>query len=223
MKLLLIPELTVTIRSVHNIRIERLWADVTRGFGLKWYNFFMDLEFHGGLDPDNDTHMWLLHHLFLPSINQDAMEWAETWNAHSIRLDGERDRSPLDMFFFSVVQNGLRGPDSHIRPMVEDIQDLATYGVDWEDLENRHLLGHHNQHNPQAAENFPEGSNLPARLSTVEVPEFDCPLSVEEARLFNNALPQLSEFGQRDMASRRSLWIEALGILNHIMWLSQDQ
>ncbi|KAJ3924143.1 MAG: hypothetical protein NXY57DRAFT_866981, partial [Lentinula lateritia] len=36
---------------VHNIRIERLWRDVTQGFGLKWYNFFFSLEVELGLLP----------------------------------------------------------------------------------------------------------------------------------------------------------------------------
>ncbi|KAJ7740477.1 hypothetical protein DFH07DRAFT_751592 [Mycena maculata] len=67
-------------RSVHNIRIERLWCDVTRGFGRKWSNFFLALEFSAGLRPDLDAHIWLIHHLFLPAINQDAIDWVRTWN-----------------------------------------------------------------------------------------------------------------------------------------------
>ncbi|KAI0368680.1 hypothetical protein BV20DRAFT_947886 [Pilatotrama ljubarskyi] len=64
-------------RSVHNTRIERLWYDVTRGFGAKWKAFFIELERHHRLDPTLPSHVWLLHHLFLPSINQDAVEWAD--------------------------------------------------------------------------------------------------------------------------------------------------
>ena len=59
-------------RSVHNIRIERLWQDVTRGFGRKWKEFFQQLEVEWGLDPNNDAHIWLLHYLFLEAINEDA-------------------------------------------------------------------------------------------------------------------------------------------------------
>ena len=51
-------------RSVHNIRIEWLWVNVTSGFGRKWKTFFQDLELHDGLNPDSDAHIWLLHHLF---------------------------------------------------------------------------------------------------------------------------------------------------------------
>ena len=31
-------------RSVHNSRIERIWYDITEGFGGKWKDFFTDLE-----------------------------------------------------------------------------------------------------------------------------------------------------------------------------------
>ncbi|KAJ7784843.1 hypothetical protein DFH07DRAFT_714418, partial [Mycena maculata] len=35
--------------SVHNIRIERLWVDFTRGVGKKWHRFFHELETTYGL------------------------------------------------------------------------------------------------------------------------------------------------------------------------------
>ncbi|KAJ7752190.1 hypothetical protein DFH07DRAFT_745091, partial [Mycena maculata] len=38
-------------RSVHNTRIERLWYDVTHGFGKKWKVFFLDLETNHRLNP----------------------------------------------------------------------------------------------------------------------------------------------------------------------------
>ncbi|KAF5339525.1 hypothetical protein D9611_011449 [Ephemerocybe angulata] len=59
-------------RSVHNIRIERLWKDYYIGLIDKWYHFFHDLEAFYGLDVDNPIHLWLLHHLFLPALNEEA-------------------------------------------------------------------------------------------------------------------------------------------------------
>lgn len=75
-------------RSVHNTRIERLWYDVTSGFGQKWKNFFADLETNCGLTPNIPAHIWLLHHLFLDAINQDAAEWVQMWNNHVIQIKG---------------------------------------------------------------------------------------------------------------------------------------
>lgn len=75
-------------RSVHNTRIERLWYDVTKGFGQKWKNFFIELETHYHLQAHNTAHIWLLHYLFKASIDQDAAEWVEAWNAHTMQLKG---------------------------------------------------------------------------------------------------------------------------------------
>lgn len=75
-------------RSVHNTRIERLWYDVTSGFGQKWNNFFYDLEMHCSLNPDSAWHIWLLHYLFLSAINDDAAEWVMMWNNHTMQLRG---------------------------------------------------------------------------------------------------------------------------------------
>lgn len=85
-------------RSVHNTRIERLWYDVTEGFGQKWKDFFYTLEDDHGLDVSEPTHIWLLHWLFLDTINAEALAWAEAWNSHKIQLDGERRSSPQQLF-----------------------------------------------------------------------------------------------------------------------------
>ena len=55
-------------RSVHNSRIERIWYNITKGFGGKWKDLFTDLEANEGLDVDNLAHIWLLQHLFLDHI-----------------------------------------------------------------------------------------------------------------------------------------------------------
>jgi transposase InsO family protein len=68
--------------SVHNIRIECLWHDVTQGFGRKWKQFFQLLELHHDLKPNLDAHVWLLHHVFLDAVNDDAFQWVEAWNHH---------------------------------------------------------------------------------------------------------------------------------------------
>jgi hypothetical protein len=56
-------------RSVHNVRIERLWGDVTAQVGSSWADAFTDLELHHGLNINNENHIWLLHILFLPILN----------------------------------------------------------------------------------------------------------------------------------------------------------
>jgi hypothetical protein len=120
-----VPE--ISYRSVHNIRIERLWRDLTRGMGRKWKSFFTSLEAGNLLDPNFDDHIWLLHFLFLPCINQDLQEWAEVWNSHKIRLgDQGKESSPKELFImgrleagFTLDNNGSAFDSSNI--------DSATY------------------------------------------------------------------------------------------------
>ncbi|KAJ7433206.1 hypothetical protein B0H11DRAFT_1759248 [Mycena galericulata] len=200
-------------RSVHNIRIERLWCDVTRGFGRKWSNFFLTLEFSCGLRPDLDAHIWLIHHLFLPAINQDAVDWARTWNAHKIRFDNERTRSPRDMFFFGMIQNGLRGFDE--LPDDDEIDDLDVYGVDWDDLNDADIMAHHTEFNADQELNMddihnPFSNDGPHILSHVEVVEPLCPFTADQVAELNEALALSPHSEARNMNSRRAVWIDAL-------------
>ena len=87
-------------RSVHNSRIERIWYDVTEGFGGKWKDLFTDLEANEGLDVDNLAHIWLLQYLFLDHVNRDALAWAEAWNIHKLQMRDGGQKSPQEMFFF---------------------------------------------------------------------------------------------------------------------------
>ena len=191
-----------------------------QGFGIKWYIFFSDLEAQAGLKPENDIHIWLLHLLFMPSIDQDALEWAEAWNHHKMSFDGEeRERSPHDMFFFGVLEQGLRGPQSGNE---EHIDDLNSYGVDWADLNDLSLLQHHNQHNPDELLVLgPQSSHQPPHLSLIEVPTFQCPFDTDDQmEIFTDGLLSMPEYESRDMASRQSLWTNALALLVSLLPMS---
>ena len=73
-----LSKLNSLLKSVHNTWVEHLWYDVTHEYGQKWKNLFLELETHYGLNPTNLMHIWLLHHLFLEEVNQDAQDWAES-------------------------------------------------------------------------------------------------------------------------------------------------
>ncbi|KAH7917752.1 hypothetical protein BV22DRAFT_1076641 [Leucogyrophana mollusca] len=202
-------------RSVHNIRIERLWVDVTSGFGSKWKDFFQGLEAHDGLDANMDSHIWLLHHLFLSDINEDASQWASTWNYHILQRRGEPHRSPQEMFLQGMVEHGQRAV---VVAVDEDIGDIAEYGVDWNDIDNHNVRNHHDTFNPQDDHlSNPFVSNQPDRLSHVDIPNARCPLSPEQVEVFDTHLQTLPYRGQPDMESRRLLWIEGLDMVTR-MW-----
>ena len=79
--------------SVFNTRIERLWVEVGRRFVRQWRAFFIRLERCHLLERNNPHHRWLLHHLFLESINEDCQKFRDEWNAHPISGAGG-GRSP---------------------------------------------------------------------------------------------------------------------------------
>ncbi|KAK7051514.1 hypothetical protein VNI00_004488 [Paramarasmius palmivorus] len=220
-------------RSVHNVRIERLWRDITQGFGQKWKEFFKSLEATGGLQPDVGAHCWLLHHLFLSAVNDDALEWAEAWNRHTMRQREQRERSPRDMWFFGQLENGWRDMEQGQATEDPEAEDPESYGVDWEELDNRDILTHHFAHNHdhtimEALNTQNEGNTMsetggeqtrrPRELSYVEVPTFECPMTEEEVNMLNDHLWQLPQAGSRSMNDRRALWEQALTFCRDIIF-----
>ncbi|KAJ7641395.1 hypothetical protein FB45DRAFT_739035 [Roridomyces roridus] len=200
-------------RSVHNTRIERLWYDVTHGFGQKWKTFFTDLEVHHGLNPRLATHIWLLHHLFLTAINTDAQEWAESWNSHNLQIRGERSRSPCDMFLFSMVQDGPRGLE-YRAPTNENIDDPTTYGIDWQAADDSQLMDHHLRQNPQEWEERNPFSSGPDVHSHVPCEPPNSPFSHDQIALLDQQLSLVVNVHSRTMGVRHRVWVEALRICN---------
>ncbi|KAJ7828527.1 hypothetical protein B0H13DRAFT_1656189 [Mycena leptocephala] len=200
-------------RSVHNTRIERLWYDVTHGFGQKWKNFFHDLEINHGLNPRSAADIWLLHHLFLDSINRDALEWAQSWNSHKLQIKGERKRSPRDMFVFSMVQDGPRGIGHMREPVDEPVEDVAGYGVDWEVAAEPRLMHHLLEQNPQDWEDEnPFHAPPSGQLSDVPCDPPTCPFTPEQVVLLDETLQQRVDVTSRNMVIRRMVWCEAFNI-----------
>lgn len=126
---------------MHNVRIERLWVDVTAQIGSSWADAFTELEMHHGLDINNVHHIWLLHFLFLATINTQLTFFAQSWNQHRIQIRHGPNRSPADMFGFDMLVHGIRGSQLPL-PEEEDLspEELEVYGVDWAALRNDHLL-----------------------------------------------------------------------------------
>ncbi|KAJ7711570.1 hypothetical protein B0H16DRAFT_1343643, partial [Mycena metata] len=119
-------------RSVHNVRIERLWADITAQIGATWTDVFIILELYHGLNINSPYHIWLLHFLFLHQINKQLCFFMEAWNQYQIRIWDGPNRSPADMFGFDMLTLGVRGTEV-ATDMISDAK-LDVYGVDWEGL-----------------------------------------------------------------------------------------
>jgi hypothetical protein len=164
---------------------------------MKWVRLLRSLEIHHGLDPEVPGHIWIVHHLFLPAINLELLAWAEAWNCHSLRIRGERQRSPQDMFFFGVIQNGARGLAFIESPMAnldEYIGSVEEYGIDWAELER--------------ARNIPV--DHPEHMAAVVVDPPNCPLTAEEMVELDSSLPPVPVLGRMTEADKRMRWIAGL-------------
>lgn len=191
-------------RSVHNIRIERLWADLTQGLGAKWKQFFQNLEAFHELNTDLPAHIWLLHHLFLRTINEEALEWAESWNNHKLSTTGVNSQSPRELKFFSMLAHGITGFHEEISN-----DEVQEYGIDWEAYDDSTIRTHHEAENPDDLLGpNPFLSFQPEELSQVVVEEPNCPLSAEQLVALDVHLARFPNNGS--MEGRRLLWIEAL-------------
>jgi hypothetical protein len=205
-------------RSIHNTRIERLWYDVTSGFGHKWKIFFLGLEHNDGLDPSTPAHIWLLHFLFMANIHDDAQRWAAAWNLHKMQIDGQRSRSPTDMFAFGMYQSGARGLDLRPEPdLAEAVPNVGEYGVDWDVHRSRRLMQHLRTNNPdadQAAQSF----QLPTHMARVDCEPPNCPFTpIQMDRLRRElSLRASASLYQHDMPSRRLVWQYAFDIASEV-------
>lgn len=110
--------------------------------------FFMDLEAHHGLDPSQPAHIWLLYHIFLKSVDQDAQEWANAWNSYKLQMKRQCERSLHNMFFFEMLLEGPQEMTTLAYPKDEGIDDIAFYGIDWEVNDNKAIITHLLQINP---------------------------------------------------------------------------
>ena len=95
--------------SVHNQRIERLWRDMHRCVTGTFYRLFYFLEHNDMLDPINGYHLYALHYVFIPRINEALLHFQESWNNHHIRT--ERGMTPNQLFVAGSLQLRNSGMD----------------------------------------------------------------------------------------------------------------
>uniref|UniRef100_A0A3B3QRV3 Integrase catalytic domain-containing protein n=1 Tax=Paramormyrops kingsleyae TaxID=1676925 RepID=A0A3B3QRV3_9TELE len=112
--------------SVHNQRIERLWAEVNRVVSVYFKDLFLFMESFGILDENNPLHIMVLQYVYLPRINRALDEFILQWNNHCIRT--AEGRSPLQLWTTSMAQIPRPPPprvaqsnsDIHLNPLTDD-------------------------------------------------------------------------------------------------------
>ena len=105
-------------RSVHNQRIERLWAEVNRVSSALYKDVFQFLENSNALDSLDEVHLWALHYVYLPRINASLDEFKSQWNHHGLRTTGHQ--SPLALWANAMI----RATDE------SNVINWQTYGID---------------------------------------------------------------------------------------------
>ncbi|RXW17274.1 hypothetical protein EST38_g8582 [Candolleomyces aberdarensis] len=201
-------------RSVHNVRIERLWVDVTAQVGSHWHEAFIQLELHHGLDINNPQHLWLLQTLFLPVVNEQLSFFSEGWNQHRIQIRDGPNRSPADMFAFDMLTNGVRRsqlPFPEISEAEMTDEELEEYGVDWEGLDEDRLLLSLRQATPidEAPTSWIGRIGPPDNLNQVHVEQPPAPSNQLLVTSLNNYISQCIIADESIPVSQ--LWELALG------------
>jgi hypothetical protein len=187
-----------------------MWVDVTQAFGSKWKAFFRELEEFHGLNPSREGHIWLLHHLFLHQIDEDAQEFVSAWNNHKMQIRGARSASPREMFFFGMAENGPRG--------FEDISNVQAYGVDWEDYTDAQFMRGLQEANPANTGDV-HVFQAPEHIAIVNCEPPNCPLTAAELVHLNTEVRRRvgGGFESRDMTARRAVWQVALDVTTSII------
>jgi hypothetical protein len=100
-----------------------LWVEVGRHFVRAWRAFFTRLENLHGLKRNSPIHLWLLHYLFLSSINDDCARFQTEWNNKSVNGTEGHGQSPADMRFHGQTTKGT------YTTLEDDCQDISVEDI----------------------------------------------------------------------------------------------
>lgn len=150
-------------RSVHNQRIERLWAEVNRVVTKHFKDLFLFMEQNNYLDEHSEIDILCLHWVYLPRIKKCLQEFVDQWNHHGLSSVGSR--SPFQLWTIAQLEGNHY---ENVVAMEDDayFENPVAYGID--------ELGPP----PQI-----ETSN------NVVVPELDFILSEQQIQMINFAVP----------------------------------
>ena len=110
-------------KSVHNQRIERLWKDVYQGVLGQYYDLFYYLEEVNLLDPNNDVHIYCLHHVYIPRINNHLNLWKTAWMKHPMQT--EQNLTPEKLWITGLHRIACSG-NTIAKEMFESLDEVSS-------------------------------------------------------------------------------------------------
>ena len=84
--------------SGYNQQIEHMWCDVFNGCILLYYCLFHHMEENGILHPDRDVHIFCLHYICLPYIDNSLAQFWSAWN--NCPLSSVAQLSPSQLWIY---------------------------------------------------------------------------------------------------------------------------
>ena len=137
-------------KSCHNQRIERFWRDLNHGCTFLFYYIFCYLEDRGLLDISSTTHMFCLHYIFTPRINQHFEMFGIGYDNHP--LASESNMTPAQLWLYGMANYLGEGEPPE--------EDMSSFGIDYDGPFPS------NEYDWDTWNDF-----------SVQVPEIPCPLS----------------------------------------------
>ncbi|CAD6915192.1 unnamed protein product [Tilletia caries] len=99
----------ITGPSTSNQRIERLWVDLQRWSTVRFAEVFGEMEGMGIVDCTNPVHIWCLHRVFMPALNESLQHFQQRWNQHPMATKGLGGLSPMQQWIKSTMTARSQG------------------------------------------------------------------------------------------------------------------
>ena len=109
----------ITGQSIHNQRIEQLWRDVFSQCTMIFYQLFYYMEDNGIFSIDNESHIFCLHYIYIPRINESLQQFLHAWNNHP--MSSEANLTPTQLW--------ITGLAKYRNQPIEELSEVSPFTV----------------------------------------------------------------------------------------------